>query len=456
MKTAREEEQPQMKMIEEEEHPHMKMAGEEEHPHMKMAGVQILVAPIKKTFSHIRLSLAVVVSPRRESGSEHMVRLRTQTLDAYIISVTMKTPKGAKATGTKVTRVRSTRGKSTDPKETGAKDTEAGMVRNSTIIHPIEVQLVDLLRVHTQSYIDDLKKSITVARITQVPHVAHLPKCIVQSQVLRPLRFQTGGTVLAAKLALERGWAINLGGGFHHCSATQGGGFCVYADITIAIRLLFDNMIAIKRVMIIDLDAHQGNGYERDFMADDRVYILDMFNHEIYPNDEYAKGSIRRKVQLNSDVGDSEYLSLVRKHVEAALNEFPPDLIIYNAGTDVLEGDMLGHLSLSTQGVIERDQIVFQKARTRDIPIMMLTSGGYQRSTARVIANSILNLHSLGLITSGCRKSYRLDETRRIHEELEKLEQLDIIEDVAVDPTPWVSPIAAQPKPKKQSELHMC
>ena len=81
---------------------------------------------------------------------------------------------------------------------------------------------------------------------------------------------------------MERGWAINLGGGFHHCSKDQGGGFCFYADISICIHHLFDHMPElVKKVMIIDLDAHQGNGHETDFIGDDRVYILDVYNRLI-------------------------------------------------------------------------------------------------------------------------------------------------------------------------------
>ena len=93
----------------------------------------------------------------------------------------------------------------------------------------------------------------------------------------------------AAKLAMERGWAINIGGGFHHCSADHGGGFCAYADITLAIKFLFGRFESVKRAMIIDLDAHQGNGHERDFVGDDRVYIMDVYNRGIYPHDGYAK-----------------------------------------------------------------------------------------------------------------------------------------------------------------------
>jgi histone deacetylase 11 len=103
------------------------------------------------------------------------------------------------------------------------------------------------------------------------------------------MRYQTGGTILAALLALDRQYAINIGGGFHHASANSGSGFCVYADITLAIQFLFLKAL-IEKAMIIDLDAHQGNGHELDFLDDNRVYIFDMFNYQIFPNDFRAKG----------------------------------------------------------------------------------------------------------------------------------------------------------------------
>ncbi|XP_070193621.1 histone deacetylase 11-like [Littorina saxatilis] len=275
---------------------------------------------------------------------------------------------------------------------------EAGMVRDDTLVVPLEATEEDLLMVHTKRYLSSLRWSMTVAGITEIPPVALLPNFIVQRKVLRPFRYQTGGTILAGKLAMERGWAVNVGGGFHHCSSDKGGGFCAYADITLSLRFLFDRVEGVARAMIVDLDAHQGNGHERDFMDDERVYIMDFYNRGIYPHDGYAKRAIKRKVELEHFTSDREYLRLLRNHIEGALNEFTPDVIVYNAGTDILDGDPLGNLSISAQGIIERDQIVFQKARTRGIPILMVTSGGYMRETARIIADSILNLRQLGLI----------------------------------------------------------
>ncbi|XP_030584627.1 histone deacetylase 11-like [Archocentrus centrarchus] len=188
------------------------------------------------------------------------------------------------------------------------------------------------------------------------------------------------------------------GGGFHHCSSDRGGGFCAYADITLAIKFLFERVEAISRVTIIDLDAHQGNGHERDFLDDRRVFIMDMYNRYIYPGDGYAKRAIKRKVELDWGTEDSEYLQKVELHMEGTLNEVLPDVIVYNAGTDILDGDPLGGLSISPQGIIKRDEIVFRAAKRRGIPILMVTSGGYQKKTARIIADSILNLHRQGLI----------------------------------------------------------
>ncbi|XP_018331299.1 histone deacetylase 11 [Agrilus planipennis] len=213
------------------------------------------------------------------------------------------------------------------------------------------------------------------------------------------MRYQTGGSILAGKVALERGWAINIGGGFHHCSSKSGGGFCPYADITLLITFLFNYYSQVVRTaMIVDLDAHQGNGYERDFKDNEKVYILDVYNEGIYPFDKEAKESIRLKVELQHHTKDAEYLREVKRGLRIALSEFQPDIIVYNAGTDILEGDPLGGLSVSEMGIIQRDTLVFNFARHNKIPIVMLTSGGYQKRTAKIIANSIINLKEKGLI----------------------------------------------------------
>ncbi|KAK9699771.1 hypothetical protein RND81_08G195100 [Saponaria officinalis] len=276
-----------------------------------------------------------------------------------------------------------------------------GILDKKCIVDPEEASEEDLLVVHPQKYLDSLKSSSTVASIVEVPPVAMLPNCVVQKKVLHPFRKQVGGSVLAAKLAKERGWAINVGGGFHHCSADKGGGFCVYADISLCIHFAFIRL-NISRVMIIDLDAHQGNGHERDFADDRRVYILDMYNCDVYPLDFTARRYIDHKVEVRSGTSTEEYLQRLDNALQVAGREFDPELIVYNAGTDILEGDPLGRLMISPDGIIRRDEMVFAFARDKSTPLLMLTSGGYMKSSARVIADSITNLSRKKLIDMSC------------------------------------------------------
>ncbi|XP_049878754.1 histone deacetylase 11 [Pectinophora gossypiella] len=274
---------------------------------------------------------------------------------------------------------------------------ESGLITEDHIVHPMEAQKDHLRVVHTKKYLNSLKWSSNVALIAEVPVIACLPNVWVQHSYLRPMRLQTGGSVLAGKLALDRGWAINVGGGFHHCSGDRGGGFCPYADITLLIKYLIMFKL-IRNAMIVDLDAHQGNGYQRDFIDVAEVYIMDVYNRNIYPKDREAKRAIRRKVELGNKVEDLEYIRKVRRNLKEALAEFQPDILVYNAGTDILDADPLGHMNISEIGVVKRDEFIFEICKERHIPVVMLTSGGYLKKSARVIAESIMNLNRKGLI----------------------------------------------------------
>ncbi|KAL6604603.1 hypothetical protein ACP70R_043030 [Stipagrostis hirtigluma subsp. patula] len=260
---------------------------------------------------------------------------------------------------------------------------EAGLLQSDRIVEPLEASEDDLLVVHSESYLNSLKSSDKVARIVEVPAVAMLPNSLVQQKLLYPFRKQVGGSVLSAKLAVERGWAINIGGGFHHCSAEEGGGFCAYADISLCIHFAFVRL-NISRVMIIDLDAHQGNGHEKAFSTDRRDHV--------------AKQYIDQKVELDSGTKTEDYLENLDRALMVAKSRFHPQLIVYNAGTDILDGDSLGRLKVSPEGVAIRDEKVFRFAKDLSVPLLMLTSGGYMKSSARVIADSIINLSKKSLI----------------------------------------------------------
>ncbi|KAJ3057514.1 Histone deacetylase 11 [Rhizophlyctis rosea] len=258
----------------------------------------------------------------------------------------------------------------------------------------------DLLKIHTPAYMDSLNDRMVLTRILEVPVVAMLPMFVSRSRILEPMLAGTGGTILAAELAMKHGWAMNLGGGYHHASGNQGSGFCVYADWALAITNVFEKFPAVKRVLYVDLDAHQGNGVARSFMEDDRVHILDAYNPHIFPADTYAKTAITYAMSLSTATlkTPTPYLSLLRTTLSHAIESSKPDLICYNAGTDCLEGDRLGAMMLTDEAVVERDEIVWRMALEKGVPVVMALSGGYQMNNAGVIARSIENLvQKLGL-----------------------------------------------------------
>ena len=262
---------------------------------------------------------------------------------------------------------------------------------------PGEVTEEQLRLVHTEAYLKSLDDSEVVARIAELGLLASLPNSLVQCRLLRPMRLATGGTILAAELALERGWAINLSGGYHHAKPDGGEGFCVYADIPIAAQVLWRDRPDLA-VMVLDLDAHQGNGIEMCFRDDERVTIVDFYNREVYPGDAEAIAFADIDVPFESGAGGAEYLAKLREILPAALDANPPGLLFYNAGTDVYETDPLGQLSLSRGDILERDEWVFRQARERGVPIVMVLSGGYTQESAGIIGASLRRLFERGLL----------------------------------------------------------
>lgn len=249
----------------------------------------------------------------------------------------------------------------------------------------------DLLAVHTREYLESLNDSATVARVAEMPMLRHFPERILRNNLLLPMRYGVGGTVLGARLALEHGWAVNLSGGYHHAKRDGGEGFCFYADIPLAIHFLWKTRRDL-RVLIIDLDAHQGNGFASILGNDPRVYILDVYNREVYPGDTDAMRYIDMNLPIPSGTGDAEYLGILTRALPRAFWESRPDLVVYNAGVDILAGDPLGRLGASGEGIIKRDQMVFSMAKAKGVPILMVLSGGYTRRSGELAGRSIENV----------------------------------------------------------------
>jgi len=261
-----------------------------------------------------------------------------------------------------------------------------------------QVSVAELLKVHTPEYLQSLKSSSVVAQITEIGELSYVPNFLLQWYLLTPMRLATQGTLDAVDEAIKHNWAINLGGGYHHAKSDSGGGFCAYADIPLAVKKLI-NKYHKKKILIVDLDAHQGNGHEEILCHDKHVAIFDVYNENIYPRDEQAKKCITYNHPITSETSDSEYLNLLKKELSKAFNASKPDFIVYNAGTDIYEHDPLGRLKISRKGIIERDQMVFELAKKHAIPILMVLSGGYTKASAGIIADSIINLINKKIIT---------------------------------------------------------
>jgi acetoin utilization deacetylase AcuC-like enzyme len=177
----------------------------------------------------------------------------------------------------------------------------------------------------------------------------------------------------ASRAALEDGIAVNLSGGTHHAFRERGEGFCVFNDVAVAARMMQREERA-RRVAILDLDVHQGNGTAAIFGDDPAVYTLSVHAANNYP---FRKERSDLDLDLPDSAGDDLFLDAVRKGVNAALTASKPELAIFLAGADPFEGDGLGRLGVSKAGLGERDRIVFEGCRDAGVPVAVVMGGGY-------------------------------------------------------------------------------
>lgn len=242
-----------------------------------------------------------------------------------------------------------------------------------------------LLRVHSLEYLQKLTDSSELARILEVGIVGYLPNQFVDWRVLGPKRLATGGTTLACRLAREQGFAINLGGGFHHASGEHGHGFCVYADTPIALAQLHAEK-PFRSVLIVDTDAHQGDGTAKAIRTWPWAKVIDFYEEALFP---YPKAEESYPVPLASGLDGTAYLEILQTELPKALDRYAPDFVVYNAGSDVLETDPLTSLRLRTEEMVERDLYVVTEVRKRNIPLAMVLSGGYGPQSWEAHARSI-------------------------------------------------------------------
>ena len=245
--------------------------------------------------------------------------------------------------------------------------------------NPFACSFETLNRAHSEEYINDIRnKTLDKNKIKKIGFP------LVDSVVQRSL-VATGGTVLASKLALNYGVACNTAGGSHHANRNEGAGYCVFNDVAVAAHYLLDRGLA-NKILIVDLDVHQGNGNSEIFKDNRHVFTFSMHSKTNYP----AKKSISDlDVELDDNLEDEDYLKTLKFYLNELNNE-NFDFIFYIAGVDIHFNDRLGKLKISDDGIKKRDETVIENFFLKRIPICGVLGGGYNKDF-----NKLVELHSL-------------------------------------------------------------
>jgi len=225
----------------------------------------------------------------------------------------------------------------------------------------------DILLVHEAQWVDKLRNgTLTYQDILtlEIPY---------SQETVEAFWLAAGGTLMAARQALAGGVGFNIGGGFHHAFPGHGEGFCAVNDMAVAIRRLQKDG-AIRRAMVVDCDVHHGNGTATIFTGDPSVFTLSIHQFNNYPTE---KPPSSLDINLADGIGDAEYLHRLGNGYRAALSLFKPDLVVYVAGADPYLEDQLGGLSLTFDGLMERDRLVIWTALTHHVPVAIVLAGGY-------------------------------------------------------------------------------
>lgn len=241
-----------------------------------------------------------------------------------------------------------------------------GTLESSELIEPSPAPLEDVLLVHTEDYVTRLcNGSLTTKEIRRLG----LPW---SESLVRRSFYAVGGTLAAAGAALAEGYGSNLAGGTHHSFADRGEGFCVLNDVAIAIRAMRARN-RIRRAAIVDCDVHQGNGTATIFAGDNETFTFSMHGANNYP---LFKVQSTLDVELPDGTADDEYLKTLARHLPAVFAH-DPEIVFYLAGADPFAKDKLGKLSLSIDGLRERESYVLRECYEREVPIVTVMSGGY-------------------------------------------------------------------------------
>ncbi|MCO6485087.1 MAG: histone deacetylase [Saprospiraceae bacterium] len=244
-----------------------------------------------------------------------------------------------------------------------------GTLQETHFFEPEMVEEETILQTHARSYWQRLQdQTLTPKEIRKIGFP-------MTPALVRRGRHIAMGTLQGARLAIRHGAAMNTAGGTHHAFADRGEGFCVFNDIAIAANALLAEGV-VRRILVVDLDVHQGNGTARIFHGDPRVFTFSMHGEKNYP---LRKEHSSMDIGLPDGMTDKPYVSLLAHTLELLMDEVQPELVFYQAGVDVLESDRLGRLALSLEGCRQRDETVFRCCRRHGVPVLTTMGGGYTR-----------------------------------------------------------------------------
>jgi acetoin utilization deacetylase AcuC-like enzyme len=253
-------------------------------------------------------------------------------------------------------------------------------ILNKENLHiPEPAQYLDLTKAHQPEYIqkiDNLSLSKEEERKLGFPMVP---------SVKRRSYMATGGTVLSAELALRYKLACNTAGGSHHAFSDSGNGYCVFNDVAVAAYNLL-NKHSVKKILIYDLDVHQGDGTAKIFENNDQVFTFSAHSKKNYP---LVKQQSNQDIELADDITDEEYLNTVSKSLEV-VNKMNFDFVFYVAGVDIHKDDKLGKLNITTEGIKKREKMVINNFYKNKIPLCGVLGGGYNKDF-----NHLVYLHSI-------------------------------------------------------------
>lgn len=250
-----------------------------------------------------------------------------------------------------------------------------GIITEENIFHPEPLDEPTILLAHEKYYWERMKNlqlSEREMRAIGFPLSAQL--------VEREIRIAQG-SIQCALFAQQYGVALNVAGGTHHAFADKGEGFCLLNDLAIAAKYLLHHKLA-ERILIIDLDVHQGNGTASIFSNDAQVFTFSMHGKHNYP---FHKEVSTLDIDLEDGIDGDTYLTLLRAHLTEILASFKPDAAFYLSGVDVLATDKFGKLKLTMDDCVARDEFVFTSLKEMNIPVAVVMGGGYSPSIKDIV-----------------------------------------------------------------------